>query len=131
MSTKRYRASRPLALATCLLFITALFLAWTHRVAVDHGFCSEHGRLIHLPEGLRQLRPHDPQQKSLHRDRHLSGIHDCAALTFLLTPWDTPRDYRPAASAAGHPRTEAVTPDLPLPPIPLLHQAPKASPPRG
>jgi hypothetical protein len=131
MSTKRIHASRPVALATCLLFSAALLVAWTHRLAVDHGFCSDHGRLIHLPAGLRRLPPHDPQQKSLHRDRHLSGIHDCAALAFLMTPWDRPPGFQSAASIGGHPLKEAVTDYLSAPPIPLLHQAPKMSPPRG
>lgn len=131
MSTKRNHASRPVALATCLLFSAALLVAWTHRLAVDHGYCSDHGRLIHLPAGPRQLPPHDPQQKSLHRDRHLTGIHDCAALAFLMTPWDKPRGFESASSTTGHPREEAAGSDLPVPPIPLLHQAPKVSPPRG
>lgn len=122
------RPLRPLALATCLVFGAAQLAAWGHWVLAHHGYCSDHGQLIHL-DGDQAPPVHDPQQRGVRRASHLDGSHGCLALTFLTTPWVVPRGLRGVSSTAVPDRVKLATGSSPLAAIPPLHLAPKGSPP--
>jgi hypothetical protein len=93
-----------------------------------HGYCSEHGRVVHLSVG--QVRsPADPRAPVVRHDVQVQGEHDCAALSFLAQVVVISRSLQPCrrvvrSSARLTPRRTA-----PLAAIPLILQAPKASPP--
>lgn len=123
--------SKTLCLATCISFTAALFVAQVHRAVVAHGYCSDHGKVIHLSLKAARLPGKDASSPGLHKHRHITGVHGCLAQVFLLSSWVRPRNswYSLAAQATtgvGTSRCD-VAPSL----IPLLHQAPKLSPPRG
>jgi hypothetical protein len=118
---------RQLAVAVSLLFCLGLLGSIQHRVTELHGYCSEHGRVVHLTAG--QLRsPADPSAPAVRHDVQVQGEHDCAALCFLAQTVLIGRSSSPGraetrASRSPAPRRTALAA------IPLLLQAPKASPP--
>jgi hypothetical protein len=120
---------RLLALLTCLLFFTGLLEALVHQATVSHGYCSDHGQLIHLSADPLTVPPHSQRAQGLHRDRHLSGAHGCPALDFLSSCWSVAVNYTTAAlrGVRTHRRRSSGVPLARA--IPILRQAPKSSPP--
>jgi len=120
---------RRIAWAACLSFGASLVMAHLHMAGTVHGFCSDHGELIHLPaEALHDATP--PPGASMVRTRvHVVGDHGCPLLEFLVTP-TTPTE----AAVISQARPTRCPSWLQAgfyaaAPISLLRQAPKHSPP--
>ena len=118
---------RSAALLQVAIFSCAMLTAWSHMAHAPHGYCTEHGALIHVKEqASHDTSPGDPVAKE---SCHLHGAHDCAVLAFLASGISAPGQIK-----ADEPRelTTALTPTSgagSAGSIPLLLQAPKASPP--
>lgn len=129
-TTTSSSGTRRLAGAQCALFSLSLLAAGLHQATAIHGYCSEHGQLIHIPvAALLRLEHRETDRSVVSRDTLLRGAHGCALLHFLgqskaLDPdQGVVADSRPAPLAATW--QEEPTPAV----IPLLRQAPKNSPP--
>jgi hypothetical protein len=122
---------RKAALLQLLLFPCALLAAWSHMAHEHHGFCSDHGAVIHLQGELSPAERSTMDDSSVERDHHVHGVHGCASLAFLAS-WASAGDNGPGdvrrlpAAAAPLSRHRAGAPA-----IPLLLQAPKVSPPQA
>jgi hypothetical protein len=120
---------RRLALATSLVFSLGLLGSIQHRVTELHGYCSEHGRVVHLSVG--QVRsPADPRAPVVRHDVQVQGEHDCAALSFLAQTVLISRSSSLGRAEACASRPPVPRRTAPLAAIPLLLQAPKSSPPQ-
>jgi len=123
--------SKILCLTTCLSFTAALFVAQAHRAVVAHGYCSDHGKMIHLSLKVARLPGKDSSNSGLHKHRHITGVHGCLAQVFLLSTWVAPRTSSYSLPTREATRIGTSQRDIAPLRIPLLHQAPKLSPPRG
>lgn len=125
-TTRRY-----LALAQCCLLTLALVGAHVHRATIRHGYCSDHGELIHPGEEEHGHQATPDDRAALIPKTHMEGTHGCAILEFLAQSITAgcscsvvPRTLLIAAGAAvGYTADHAS--------IPLLRQSPKHSPPHA
>jgi hypothetical protein len=112
-----------------LSFVLSLVAAAHHRAAVVHGYCSEHGRPIHLERAELRLADHAPIRPVVERDHQVKGAHGCAHLAFLAHSGSlrrTPSGWGEHHVSRGEPLPCL---DPPTRVIPLLHLSPKNSPP--
>ncbi len=123
--------SKTLCLVTCVSFAASIFAAQAHRAVVVHGYCSDHGAVIHLSWNAAHLPRKTARKPGLSGHQHVTGVHGCLAQSFLLSSWAPARFHlvEPVAQEASFVGSTShdVEPSL----IPLLHQAPKHSPPRA
>lgn len=127
------------ALLQVVLFSCAMLIAWSHQAHERHGYCSEHGALIHTQE---QPADHNADHEAVRvgalqgqatakESHHAHGAHGCAVLAFLAsgvstpgpTVTDVPLDLGVDAAVLAGTGSAAT--------ISLLAQAPKASPPQA
>lgn len=113
----RSHSRRVSVLCLAALFVVALVEAAHHRATSIHGFCSEHGRQIHLE---RLPRVSTSATETIRRDVHIHGAHDCAFLGFLaqsrtvqvtrapVTPKVVPAPRPPSPTVGPVPRTIAL-----------------------
>jgi hypothetical protein len=119
---------RSAALLQVVIFSCAMLTAWSHKAHARHGYCTEHGALIHAKElpASHETSPGGPVVKE---SCHQHGAHDCAVLAFLANGVSAPEQIN---ADELQELTAALTPPRvagPAGSIPLLLQAPKASPP--
>jgi hypothetical protein len=117
-----------------LAFGLSLIAAAHHRAAVAHGYCSEHGKQVHLghDEGHHHSNEHGGgplDQPSVEGDHHVAGAHDCAHLAFLAQPCSLRRAKLDHGNWRHTSREPARRATPPVAGIPLLHLSPKNSPP--
>jgi hypothetical protein len=123
----RYRS---FALAFCGLFTLSVFGAYVHRATVLHGYCTDHGEVIHLKQ-LHHRHFEDGQRPVATPVINLEGPHGCVFLQFLTqtssvhSTGHTTGENCPALAAPATPWLK------PLSSVPLLLQSPKTSPPRS
>ena len=130
MSPGRRLLHRCYASIAALSLLTGLVGAYMHRATVQHGYCSEHGEVIHLNRAsAAPVLAADAQLPLVKRDILVQGTHDCLSLAFL-TQGSSLRLGSPLAPGALTPVT-GVIPPLPgaTPAIALLYLSPKHSPP--
>ena len=114
--------------AHCVLFALSLIGTYAHQAMVRHGYCTDHGELIHAP-ARRHLHSHDAHHPAVTRSSTLEGTHGCAVLEFLTHTAQAQPGSRatseicPSQGAFGRPSTRLHTS------IPLVLQSPKHSPP--
>ena len=125
------RQNRALILATIVLFAGGFMVAWHHQATANHGFCSDHGRLIHLKEQLRTSEASPAGTASLQGHRHVAGDHDCVMLAFLGQSVLRVQWQVPPISTAASPVSPSAGQRIPPPQLDPLSQSPKQSPPRG
>jgi len=118
------------AAASIVLFAGALLAAGYHQATVIHGYCSEHGRRIHIDARTPHRPAVAPTQRALRVAIVARGVHDCPALLLLAQPYAEAGRRCPGAvmppsvyTAAGQLRRQHRV-------IALLRLSPKASPPR-
>lgn len=119
---------RTFTLAFCGLFILSVFGAYVHRATVLHGYCTDHGEVIHLKQ-LHHRHFEDGQRPVATPAINLEGPHGCVFLQFLT--------QTTSVHSTGQITCETclvrVTPATPwldtLSSVPLLLQSPKTSPP--
>jgi len=127
----RSRRKRRLAGFMAASFALSLLAAAHHRATVVHGYCSDHGRQIHLQHRHHQPgdEPPEPGLPVVEHDRHVAGEHDCAHLAFLTKPCSVRRAALEPGVTRLTPREPARQLTPPLSGIPLLLLSPKHSPP--
>ena len=123
--------SKIFCLATCASFVVSIFAAQAHRAVFVHGYCSDHGAVIHLSWKAAHLPGEHSTNPGLHGHRHVTGGHGCLAQAFLLSSWIRPRPASLSLAVSRTTRIRALRRELTTCHIPLLHQAPKLPPPRG
>jgi hypothetical protein len=74
--------SRTLAGATAAVVLLALICASAHQAGAAHGYCSEHGKTVHVPNGV-ELPVRCTDRGAFHADTYLQGVHSCLELAFL------------------------------------------------
>lgn len=127
----RSSVQRKLALLQCGLFTLALVGAHVHRATIGHGYCTDHGELIHTTgEEQRRGRALSRDHGAVIPYNHLESAHGCVILEYLA---QIEGDERSRASAPRQRRAASDTPATIAAAdhaaIPLLHQSPKNSPP--
>lgn len=117
-----------LALASGLAFLATVFGALQHRATVLHGYCTEHGELIHV--GSHLLGEEASTQSTVVPSRLVQGSHHCAVLSFLS------QSSLPSPEGSGI-RTALLDATASFDAlehshqaIPLLRQSPRLPPPR-
>ena len=106
-------------------------MAHLHLAGTLHGFCSDHGELIHLSAEALHAGTRPPGACAVRTRVHVTGDHGCSLLDFLVTP-TTPTEA--ALVTQARPSRWPSSPEARLDaaaPISLLRQAPKLSPPAG
>jgi hypothetical protein len=119
---------RAVVLAFSVLFPLSMFGAYAHRATVLHGYCTEHGEVIHL-EQLHHRHFEDWQRPVATPAVDLEGRHGCVFLQFLTqTSSIQSTGYTIGESCLALPAS--ASPGLgTLSSVPLLLQSPKTSPP--
>ena len=123
------RTTRRLSGFFAALHLASLLAAYNHLATTPHGYCTEHGRLIHV-DLSRLAPPADPGRPEVRSPFVMRGAHDCAQLEFLVQLATVLGARAPAVgpvSTTGDRR--AARPLLAPSPIPLLCLSPKLSPP--
>jgi len=121
---------RRISLGLVLVFCAALAVAFVHQATEIHGYCSEHGEVIHVDHDHEGHASHG--RPSVHHEpEHSQGAHDCSFLLFLaqgqeVGPAAAGTAPDPARFDARHGRQEDAAAA-----ISLLALSPKTSPPRG
>jgi hypothetical protein len=122
---------RSLALAQCVLLTLSMVGSHAHRALVRHGYCTDHGELVHAAEEAHSRKPAPPNRDAVTPVTHMEGAHGCAILEFLTQSTTagsscctTPRLLQTAASLATASADGHAS-------IPLLRLSPKHSPPRA
>jgi hypothetical protein len=128
------RPPRLLSASICALFLGGIQLASYHQATAQHGYCPEHGALVHLGHN-DQPRGQGPRYFSsipapiFIPDAQLHTAHDCAELAFLGQSSQL-EDTRSSLTPTGRSALLAGAARLAVSPIiALLRQAPKNSPP--
>ncbi|MFH1129959.1 MAG: hypothetical protein V1754_01405, partial [Pseudomonadota bacterium] len=75
--SRKYRA---LAFGQCVLFAMAVVGAYVHQATATHGYCTEHGELVHLDAASRVLET--TPFSNVKRSVIVEGAHDCAIMAF-------------------------------------------------
>jgi hypothetical protein len=128
------RPHRLLSACVCLLFFGGIQVASFHRATELHGYCSQHGVLIHLGHQgqTERLWPRNvaPEPTAiLLPDVQFQDVHDCIELAFL----GQSSEFHDGAMRRHGERALTLEPRQTARPsccaIPLLSQAPKSSPP--
>jgi hypothetical protein len=135
------RAPRPtLVVSTALLCLLVQALGYAHLLLVRHATCLEHAEIVHSPspEAGAGARAATAGPRPLHRrvegtapEDQGHGDEHCLALASRRREGATlvPTQLAgPALSAAGPSVAPPTTPSS-FHPVPLLHLAPKSSPP--
>ena len=123
------RSTRRIATISAGIHIVSLLGVYYHLAIADHGYCSEHGELVHVDHG--DSRPATKgTQPTVERSVHLAGIHNCIQLD-LLVQLATALGVGPLAVGSAPAAVDCPSRREPLaqPSIPLLRQSPKLSPP--
>ena len=131
-SLRALRALGVLGMATAALLIAGQLAAVGHYVFVAHYLCSEHATMHHghgprlAPEASA---PGPSSVRAVIETEH--GVHDtCAFPARERQALETPAaGSAPTPAALGRAATAIARHDAVLPPVPLLSQAPKQSPP--
>lgn len=142
-----HRSQRRLfALTGCVLFLASGLLARQHQASTDHGYCSEHGELVHLHDLVRHdlarhdLARHDlaqgttnaslPARSAVLPTIPIEGVHGCLALHLLVTPFLSGGDVIVTPLHAAQKAQQRGSRQGAHTPIAILLTAPKNSPPR-
>lgn len=123
--------SRTLAALSATVLLGGVLVGLYHKATAVHGYCSDHGELIHLDHPV-PAEGHEPRRGEARPDHQAAGAHHCAVLSFLA------QGFGRADGSADH-TLGPEAPSAPLPrhavrafaTIPRLHLAPSHSPPRG
>lgn len=116
------------ALGVC--FLISMLGAHLHQATARHGYCSDHGELVHVP-------PEFPSESEVSHgsgvegDEHLVAGHDCAMEAFLAQCYQLQLScgLGQPSRASSVLSTSALCDAIHA--IPLLHLSPKNSPPPG
>lgn len=119
---------RTLALALCVLFTLSVIGAYVHQATALHGYCTDHGELIHLKE-LHHRHFDDGQRPVATPAIDLEGPHGCAILQFLTQTCRVCSDGYTVIEPCPCLVTAARQRLASLSSLPLLLQSPKTSPP--
>ncbi len=130
----RLSRQRGLCFVVTAVFGLALLGAAHHRATAQHGYCSDHGELVHLDEHHghhlhRASRPATTGSRIMAASAEVHGAHNCLFLAFLAQPVRSGARAAALADANDHLGLTAAGPEAAHRDIGLLHLAPKSSPP--
>lgn len=126
-----HRSQRRLfALTGCVLFLASGLLARQHQASADHGYCSEHGELVHLHDLAQDSTNASlPARSAVLPTIPFEGEHGCLALHLLVTPFLSAGDVIVTPLHAAQKAQQRGSRQGAHSPIAILLTAPKNSPP--